>query len=360
MRVRKERQLRRRRAATASALCLLSYSISIQDAVAFQPSLSGNTAGLSSAGSVGLPSHEVMAHGRNIMPPSLSTVSPSTASSRFRNSFTTQMAATPLDQQNDVTSSSSSSSDEVPSSADAENKGENQLPPLLQKMVDKVGKIDESRIVSTPEYLSGSVPKLFSNLHYETIQQTNSYGNETESVIKIVSSSAPSNTNFTSSSALLRVLTLPAAISSAGYLPTIVATLVAWAYMTISALLTSELLINRCGETGRVRNVGLLELYSSYLGDVGGKVAGVGFLIVSYVVMGVYLSEGGDHLMRLLELNDFSLAGGGDGASLLAGDSGAILSAASVSTSALPSMMGDLSTTISSNPASYSQEHSLP
>jgi len=41
-----------------------------------------------------------------------------------------------------------------------------------------------------------------------------------------------------------------------------------------------------------VRNVGLLELYTSYLGESGGKMAGVGFLIVSYLVMGVYLSEG--------------------------------------------------------------------
>ncbi|KAL7535645.1 hypothetical protein ACHAXR_006634 [Thalassiosira sp. AJA248-18] len=72
--------------------------------------------------------------------------------------------------------------------------------------------------------------------------------------------------------------------------------------MTISALLTSELLLNRCGETGRFRNVGLLELYTSYLGDVGGKAAGIGFLIVSYLVMGVYLSEGGDQLLRLLEM----------------------------------------------------------
>lgn len=87
----------------------------------------------------------------------------------------------------------------------------------------------------------------------------------------------------------------------------------AWAYMTITALLTSELLINRYGETGRVRNVGLLELYDSYLGGgggsknevfigLGGKVASLGFLIVSYVVMGVYLSEGGDQFMKIMDM----------------------------------------------------------
>ena len=174
---------------------------------------------------------------------------------------------------------------------------------LLQKISDKVGKIDETRIISTPEYLNGDVPKLFSNLHYTT--QINENGTE------IITVATQSNAaNVISSSALLcgtalgcGLLNLPIAISSAGYLPSTIATLVAWGYMTISALLTSELLINRYGETGKVRNVGLLELYNSYLGEVGGKLAGIGFLIVSYLVLGVYLSEGGDQLMRLLEMS---------------------------------------------------------
>ena len=174
---------------------------------------------------------------------------------------------------------------------------------LLQKISDKVGKIDETRIISTPEYLNGDVPKLFSNLHYKT--QINENGTE------IITVATQSNAaNVMSFSALLcgtalgcGLLNLPIAISSAGYLPSTIATLVAWGYMTISALLTSELLINRYGETGKVRNVGLLELYNSYLGEVGGKLAGIGFLIVSYLVLGVYLSEGGDQLMRLLEMS---------------------------------------------------------
>ena len=128
---------------------------------------------------------------------------------------------------------------------------------LLQKISDKVGKIDETRIISTPEYLNGDVPKLFSNLHYTT--QINENGTE------IITVATQSNAaNVISSSALLcgtalgcGLLNLPIAISSAGYLPSTIATLVAWGYMTISALLTSELLINRYGETGKVRNVGL-------------------------------------------------------------------------------------------------------
>ena len=109
------------------------------------------------------------------------------------------------------------------------------------------------------------------------------------------------------------LVTLPTAIDSgAGYVPTAVASLVAWAYMSISVLLTSELLINRSGETGRVRNVGLLELYTSYLGEFGGKAAGIGFLLVSYIVMGVYLSEGGDMLMRMLEMTAASSTSASD------------------------------------------------
>ena len=179
--------------------------------------------------------------------------------------------------------------------------------PLLQKISDKVGKIDETRLISSESYLNGSEPSLFTNLEYTTKFNTN--GTEIISVNRRISSQQ-SPTNYISSAALLcgtalgcGLLNLPTAISTSGYLPTLVATLVAWVYMTISALLTSELLINRCGETGRVRNVGLLELYNSYLGNVGGKLAGLGFLIVSYLVLGVYLSEGGDQLMKLLQMS---------------------------------------------------------
>ena len=186
---------------------------------------------------------------------------------------------------------------------------------LFQNIVDKVGKIDESRYSdSNSEYLNGNVPKLFSNLHYTSITESSSDGKTTT---KLSVQHKP--TNWVASSSLLcgtalgsGLLTLPQAIEAAGYIPTIVATLVAWAYMTISALLTSELLINRCGETGRVRNVGLLELYTSYLGESGGKLAGVGFLLVSYLVMGVYLSEGGDTLRELLEITVSNSDGVGD------------------------------------------------
>jgi tyrosine-specific transport protein len=210
------------------------------------------------------------------------------------------------------------------------------MPSIVQNIVDKVGKIDDTRIISTPEYLNGEVPKLFSNLHYATITQSSTDGTSTTKMIV-----RPKETNWVASSSLLcgtalgsGLLTLPQAIESAGYLPTIVATLVAWAYMTISALLTSELLINRCGETGKARNVGLLELYSSYLGEIGGKLASVGFLIVSYLVMGVYLSEGGDTLRELMEMA--VSRNGGDLSS-------------SVTAATVPSNVGDITRTILDN-----------
>ena len=191
----------------------------------------------------------------------------------------------------------------------------NSLPPILQKVADKVGKIDESRVASSPEYLSGEVPELYINLRYETAARSDRPGDELVTVVRATGS----KTSFLSSAALLSgtalgcgLPTLPAAVGSgAGYLPTLVAALVAWGYMTVSALLTSELLINRAGETGRVRNVGLLELYTSYLGGAGGKLAGVGFLVVSYLVIGVYLSEGGDLLVRLLDMNNAGVSAGG-------------------------------------------------
>ena len=66
------------------------------------------------------------------------------------------------------------------------------------------------------------------------------------------------------------------------------AALAAYGYMTVSSLLTAELLIIACGETGNVRNVGLLGLYSDYLGDRGGKAVAIGSVGVSYVMMGIY------------------------------------------------------------------------
>ncbi|KAL7491948.1 hypothetical protein ACHAWT_004672 [Skeletonema menzelii] len=215
---------------------------------------------------------------------------------------------------------------------------------LFQNIVDKVGKIDDSRYSnSNSEYLNGTVPKLFSNLHYTRTTESSSDGKTTTTKLRVQHKSS----NWVASSSLLcgtalgsGLLTLPQAIEAAGYIPAIVATVAAWAYMTISALLTSELLINRCGETGRVRNVGLLELYTSYLGESGGKIAGVGFLLVSYLVMGVYLSEGGDTLRELLEMT----VGSSDGIVEVGS------SVTTATTMAVPSNIADISRTIVDNP----------
>ena len=213
------------------------------------------------------------------------------------------------------------------------------MPSLVQNIVDKVGKIDDSRVTSSPEYQNGDVPKLFSNLQYTTITESSTDG--TSATTKMIIQHK--ETNWVASSSLLcgtalasGLLTLPQAIENAGYLPTIVATLVAWAYMTISALLTSELLINRYGETGNVRNVGLLELYTIYLGGTMGKVASFLFLFVSYLVMGVYLSEGGDTLRELMEMAVSNSAAGG-----------AIVESAAAT---MPSSIADLSQVIVDNP----------
>lgn len=229
------------------------------------------------------------------------------------------------------------------STSDTQDEEAHKNTSLFQNIVDKVGKIDDSRYSdSNNEYLNGTVPKLFSNLHYTTTTESSSDGKTTTTKLRV----EHKQSNWVASSSLLcgtalgsGLLTLPQAIEAAGYIPTIVATVVAWAYMTISALLTSELLINRCGETGRVRNVGLLELYTSYLGESGGKIAGVGFLIVSYLVMGVYLSEGGDTLKELLEMT----VGSSDGIAELG-------SSATTATTMVPSSTAEISRTIVDNP----------
>ena len=241
-------------------------------------------------------------------------------------------------------SAQTKSSDSGPQHNDEEHhhahtSSSSKMPSLVQNIVDKVGKIDDSRVTSSPEYQNGDVPKLFSNLQYTTITESSTDG--TSATTKMIIQHK--ETNWVASSSLLcgtalasGLLTLPQAIENAGYLPTIVATLVAWAYMTISALLTSELLINRYGETGNVRNVGLLELYTSYLGGTMGKVASFLFLLVSYLVMGVYLSEGGDTLRELLEI-----AAGGANVESVTG---------ATSTTMMPSSIADLSQVIVDNP----------
>ena len=53
------------------------------------------------------------------------------------------------------------------------------------------------------------------------------------------------------------------------------------------------------GGTGKARNVGLLQLHGSYLGDAGGKVTGVGLLVDSYLVMVVIWGDGSDQLVGI-------------------------------------------------------------
>jgi hypothetical protein len=71
------------------------------------------------------------------------------------------------------------------------------MPSIVQNIVDKVGKIDDTRIISTPEYLNGEVPKLFSNLHYATITQSSTDGTSTTKMIV-----RPKETNWVASSSV--------------------------------------------------------------------------------------------------------------------------------------------------------------
>jgi len=340
---------RRRRQASAAAatvavaaLCLVPNGPSpspmmmmspLETASAFQTPLSIPAPSRTAAFTAALPSRVKSKFGvqstavglaRASSPPSLNATSSSEERTDAHNSRTmSQVRFFGLDDGHDGRASNANNgSSETETAHHLEsNEMADDLPPLLRKMADKVGKIDESRMISAVEYRNGDMPKLYSNLRYETTtrrKKTNGHGvvgdnndddDETLETVTVAVEARNANSGFLSSSALLcgtalgaGLLNLPSAASTAGYVPTMVASLVAWAYMTISALLTSELLINRMGETGKARNVGLLELYGSYLGDAGGKVAGVGFLVVSYVVMGVYLGEGGDQLVRLYEM----------------------------------------------------------
>lgn len=184
---------------------------------------------------------------------------------------------------------------------------------LLRSVMDKVGYIDDSRLVSSSEYQTGRTPKLFSNLVYKTVAASD----EGSTSVLTASHSQPSvaaSAALTCGTALGGgLLFLPASMGQVGInVPSLLAALAAYGYMTASALLTAELLINRCGETGRVGNAGLLGLYREYLGERGGRVAAAGFVGVGYVMMGIYFGMGGDIVARIAALFTSFVSGGAD------------------------------------------------
>jgi hypothetical protein len=98
------------------------------------------------------------------------------------------------------------------------------LPPLLRKIADKFGKIDKSRMVPPPGYLSSDAPNLFSNMRYDVTGAPPSLG--TKDNVFVVSARRSTANDVLSLSALLcgkalgcGLLFPPTAIGLSGYVP---------------------------------------------------------------------------------------------------------------------------------------------
>ena len=95
------------------------------------------------------------------------------------------------------------------------------------------------------------------------------------------------------------VLALPAATAATGFVPSTIALLVAYVFMTTSGLLIAELTLNQIGRTGRP-GLGLLELYQSSLGAQWATVGTAAYFFLHYAMMVAYIAQGGTNVQTFL------------------------------------------------------------
>ncbi len=217
---------------------------------------------------------------------------------------------------------------------------------LWNNLQEKIGVVPQDRIYH-PELATGDVPRLYSNIEYETVvlpaASTTSIDNTSSSSItarveKRVARHAAGST--LGAAALVAgttvgagILALPAATVSSGIIPSTVGLCFNWAYMTISGLLLAELSINRMAETGKP-GLGILDLYRTYLGAAANDMvdlsettttmartttitksslppmkqllpllANVAYFFLHYAMMVAYISQGGQNLVAMFQGN---------------------------------------------------------
>jgi hypothetical protein len=148
---------------------------------------------------------------------------------------------------------------------------------IWQKISDKMGKVDDDRLIF-PEYNSGEVPRMFSSLKFDKNEDTGVF-TATHAAGSVLGAAAL----VAGTTVGAGVLALPTATAAAGFLPSSAALILAWVYMTMSGLLISELTLNRMAETGRP-GAGLLDLYESVLGKPWSWVGSTAYFFLHYAV----------------------------------------------------------------------------
>ena len=151
-----------------------------------------------------------------------------------------------------------------------------------------------------PEYDAGQVPRMFSSLDYNT----NEHG-RVVSADHVSGSVIGAAALITGTTVGAGVLALPASTASAGYLPSSLGLIVAWAFMNMSGLLIAELTLNRMVGTGRPA-LGLLELYKNSFGSntstggVGSWATSIAYFFLHYAVLVAYLAKGGQDVAAII------------------------------------------------------------
>jgi len=191
---------------------------------------------------------------------------------------------------------------------------------LWNNLQEKIGVVPQDRIYH-PELATGDVPRLYSNIEYDTVvlpaSSTISIDNTSSSSItarveKRVARHAAGST--LGAAALVAgttvgagILALPAATVSSGFIPSTVGLCFNWAYMTISGLLLAELSINRMAETGKP-GLGILDLYITKsslppMKQLLPLLANVAYFFLHYAMMVAYISQGGQNLVAMFQGN---------------------------------------------------------
>lgn len=177
---------------------------------------------------------------------------------------------------------------------------------LMNKIQDKIGTVSNDRYIF-PEYNSGEIPRLFSSLeyHYQAVEEEEGTSQNNSNNKRVIVSATHAAGSVVAAASLIAgttvgagVLALPAATASAGFLPSTVALLIGYGYMTVSGLLIAELTLNRMGQTGKP--AGLLGLYESSLGQPYAALGSVAYFFLHYAVMVAYMAQGGINLASVL------------------------------------------------------------
>jgi len=95
------------------------------------------------------------------------------------------------------------------------------------------------------------------------------------------------------------ILALPAKTIEAGFGPSAVALVVAWAYMAASALLIAEVNVNTLCALGRT-SVSIKSMAGQTIGETGSQVASVAYAFIHYALLVAYMLEGGKLLGELV------------------------------------------------------------